>query len=111
MAAVKCIIEEVGVDIDQAAPRGYTPFMAAAIGKHRKVAKWLLNYGADAQASDDEHGTAVDVSKEFGSPELTAYLEARARCGNPNCGSSGLKMCAGCKQARYCGPKCQHMQW
>jgi hypothetical protein len=75
----------------------------------------LLDHGADAQALAEHgstYGTAVDVSKEYGAPaELTAYLEARTHCTNPGCGGTGLKTCAGCKQARYCGEQCQHVHW
>jgi ankyrin repeat protein len=111
LEVVRCLLEELGADDKQATYKGRTPLMAASHGKHAKIIKLLIKFGADAQAST-AFGTAAYVSKKCGAPEaLTQYLEAKAHCSNPGCSGAGLKKCTGCKQARYCGQTCQLAHW
>jgi hypothetical protein len=111
-AAVKCIVEELCADVNQATHDGRAPLMAASWGRHKMVAKFLIKYGADPQASTFSHGTAANVSQRSGAPaHLTAYLEAKAQCASPGCDGTGLRKCTVCKWARYCGQQCQRAHW
>jgi hypothetical protein len=86
--------------------------MAAAHAKHDKIIAFLLKYGADAQASHQQCGTAADISKDSGAPaEQTAYLEARTHCAYSGCSGAGLKKCAVCLEVFFCGKVCQVAHW
>jgi ankyrin repeat protein len=112
LALVRYMVEELSADVNQALHDGRTALMAAAKGKHFKVIRFLIKSGADLQASASDWGTAVSISKAFGAPEKQiTYLEAKAHCSNPGCSGAGLKKCAVCKQAHYCGKSCQVTHW
>jgi hypothetical protein len=112
MKVVQFLVEKLGADVNQATPDGRTPLGAASAGKHKSIAASLIKKGANPQASDPRFGTAADVSRIVGAhAEQTAYLEAKTHCTNPDCSGAGLKKCTGCKQARYCGSKCQLAHW
>jgi ankyrin repeat protein len=112
LAVMRCLIEEHGADVNHADMNGRTPLMEAARKMHKKIIAYLLKHGADPQISAPTYGTAVDVSKNFGtSEEQTKYLEAKTHCSNPGCAGSGIKKCTGCKQVRYCGQQCQLAHW
>ena len=49
-------------------------------------------------------GYAEPTHEEIWTEGLRVWVLA---CCNPGCGGAGLKKCAGCKQARYCGQECQ----
>jgi ankyrin repeat protein len=109
---VRCMVKELGADVNKSMHDGRTPLMVAAHNKHDKIVAFLLKYGADAQASASEFGTAADVSKGSGAPaKQTAYLEARTHCANTGCSGAGLKKCAGCLVVFYCGRPCQLAHW
>jgi hypothetical protein len=109
---VRCLVEELGVDVNQATWDGATPLMAPAYGKHKMVANFLIKHGANPQTSSPRFGTAVDAAQQMGAPvHLIAYLKAKAHCASPGCGGAGLRKCTGCKRARYCGQQCQILHW
>jgi ankyrin repeat protein len=118
LALVKCLVKELGADIDQADRLGGTPLMAASANKRAEVVIWLVKAGADTQASTSrsiEAGdakTAANFSLYYGaSPEQTAYLEAKTHCSSIGCSGAGVMKCTGCKQARYCEAACQLAHW
>jgi hypothetical protein len=105
-------MEDLGADVNQASSDGRTALSAASAGKHKSIAAWLIKKGANPKAADQEYGTAADVSRRFGAPaSQIAYLEAKMHCTNYGCSGAGFKKCTGCKQARYCGQKCQLAHW
>jgi ankyrin repeat protein len=111
LAVVRCLIEELGANVNQAAMGGTTPLIAAAHRKHHNVIAYLLKHGADAQISA-HFGTAAENSKVFGAPDKqTAYLEAKTHCSNSGCNGAGIKKCTACKQVWYCGEQCQLLHW
>jgi hypothetical protein len=83
--------------------------MFASHGKHAELVKWLVKEGADLLTKmDGGRIRAVEISRVIGtSAEQTAYLEAKTHCSNTGCSGAGIMKCTGCKQARYCGEKCQ----
>jgi ankyrin repeat protein len=63
-AVVRFLVEVLGADVSRMAGE-QTPLMAASCSKNKKIIKFLIKHGADAQVSHQEFGTAADVSKEF----------------------------------------------
>jgi hypothetical protein len=64
------------------------------------------------QAVSTDGKTADTYLKNAGATaEQIAYLEVRECCANPDCGGSGMKCCAVCKETRYCGKECQVAHW
>jgi hypothetical protein len=112
---VKCLVKELGADIDCVDQYGSTPLMVASGLKHTDVVQWLVKAGADVLASaprGDNDGTPASISKHYGaSREQTAYLEAKTHCSHSGCSGAGLLKCTGCRQAQYCGEVCQLAHW
>jgi hypothetical protein len=115
LAVLRCLVRELGADINKATNDGYPPLMRASNKKHADVVRWLIKEGADPTIEMNYRGigrTAADFSKRTGaSAEQTAYLEAKTYCSNPGCSGAGIKRCPACKQARYCGEPCQYAHW
>jgi ankyrin repeat protein len=111
LSMVQCLVKELGADIHHVSHAGATPLMVASYNKHTDIVKWLVKAGADPRASASL-GMAADLSKRAGaSAEQTAYLEAKTHCSSPGCSGAGIMKCTGCKQARYCGERCQVAHW
>jgi ankyrin repeat protein len=116
---ISCLVKELGADINHAASDGTTPLMMASKNKHAEVVRWLLKYGANAQAQMQYNGktyNAAIVSKEVRAPaEQTTYLVAKTFCANQvesfSCGDAGRKRCASCEVVFYCGLACQAAHW
>ena len=112
---VRYLVKELRVDINQADEKGCTALMAASMGKHNHVIRWLVKEGADVQVASIFNGkriTAVGLSTYVdAAPEQKAYLEAKEHCSSPDCGGAGQLKCQGCFQARYCGQPCQLAHW
>jgi ankyrin repeat protein len=103
--SVRLFVGELGADVNQGNCNGVTPLMIAT---GMKVVQWLIKNGANAQASIRENFTVADASRELGQPvEQSSYLEARARCANPDCDGAGIKKYAGCFEVFYCCRTCQ----
>jgi ankyrin repeat protein len=106
------LVEELGADVNQATHDGHTALGAASAGKNKFIAAYIIKKCANPHASNSAFGTAADVSLRFGaSVSQIAYLEAKMHCSHPSCNGAGIKKCTGCKQARYCGQKCQLAHW
>jgi ankyrin repeat protein len=100
---MRCLVKEFGADVNQAGRDGSSPLnqarrdgssplMTAAENKHDEVAVWLIEHGANSQASHPRGFTAADISKKYRAPaDQTAYLEARTHCARPGCEGTGLK--------------------
>jgi hypothetical protein len=112
---VRCLVNELGADVNQADDKGCTPLMIATLRKHVDVVRWLVKAGANTQGSIAADGcklTAAVFSKVIGaSVEQTAYLEAKTHCSHSGCSGVGLLKCMGCRQARYCGEAFQLAHW
>jgi ankyrin repeat protein len=109
---VRCLVREFGADINTANHNGMTALMIAADGDLAALCKWLVKAGADPQARHANNENAADMSRAVcASPELTAYLEAKAHCAQPGCSGAGTKKCQGCMQGRYCGEACHVAHW
>jgi hypothetical protein len=105
---MRCLVNELGANVNQGDKRGATPLMIAPHNKHTDIVNWLVKVGANPNTSTDHFCTAADMSKRAGaSTEQTAYLEAKTHCSSPGCSGAGVMKCTGCKQARYCGEPCQ----
>jgi hypothetical protein len=103
-------------DINIASQNGMTALMIASGNCHHETVRWLVKAGADVKAvmPKDAHtaGTAADIFRTWGaSAEQQAYLDAKTHCSNPDCSGAGCLRCTGCKQARYCGERCQLAHW
>jgi hypothetical protein len=110
---MKCLVNELGADVNKVTLDGSTPLMAASKNKRNEIVRWLLKKGANAQATLHEgFGIAADISKDVGAPaEQTAYIEARTHCANPGCSGAGLKKCARCLEVFFCSKCCQVAAW
>jgi ankyrin repeat protein len=109
---VRCLVEELGADVNLARKDSATALMVAASKSNHKIVAYLMRHGADPQVSAPIFGTAAHISKTHGaSAEQTAYLEAKTHCSNHGCTGAGAKKCTGCKQVRYCGQQCQLAHW
>jgi hypothetical protein len=109
---LKCLVKELGADINKGTLVGGTPLMVASKNMHTEVVRWLLKNGANAQAKLKDLSTAADVSKHYEAPaESTAYLEARMHCSNTGCSGAGLKKCARCFEVFFCSQDCQVAAW
>jgi hypothetical protein len=93
---VRCLVDELGADINQANLMNFTTLIAASAKGRVDIVRWLVKAGADTHASfasgvDGSDITAATVSKHFGAcAEQTAYLEAKTHCSHPSCSSEGL---------------------
>ena len=106
---MRCLVKELGADVNQARYDGVTPLMAAS---GIEIVKLLIKNGANTQASVPGNFTAVDASKFFGRlEEQSSYLEARTNCANPDWDGAGIKKCAGCLEVFYCERTCQLAHW
>jgi hypothetical protein len=109
---LKCLVDELGADINTGSLQGFTPLMVASKNQNNEVVRWLLKNGANAQMKQINVGTAADVSKSFGAPaEQTSYFEARTHCANPGCRGAVLKKCASCMEVYFCSKECQVAAW
>lgn len=63
---------------------GRTPLSMACLRGHMEVAAWLLDRGADANATDSNHRTAMYNAASYGFTEVVALLLARG--GDPSIG-------------------------
>jgi hypothetical protein len=105
---VRFLVKELGADVNRAKDDGVTPLM---IANGIEIVRWLVKYGANTQASV-QNVTVADVSRRFGRPtEQSSYLEGRAHCAQPSCGSTGMKKCVGCLEVFYCCWTCQLAHW
>jgi hypothetical protein len=50
VAAVKCLVKELGADINITAYNGSKPLMAAPFCKYADIVRWMVKEGADTQA-------------------------------------------------------------
>jgi ankyrin repeat protein len=109
---VRVLVRDFGADLNHADEYGVTALMLASYRKHAELVKWMVKEGADTQALYEDGASAADISEGAGaSAEQTAYLEAKTHCSNTGCSGAGIMKCTGCKQARYCGEKCQLAHW
>jgi hypothetical protein len=114
MAVLRCLVKELGADINRPGLHGATPLMIASLDKRTHLVRWLIKEGADTQVGTTKHAafTAAVISRLQGaSTEQTTYLEAKTHCSNPGCSGAGIKRSPACKQARYCGEPCQYTHW
>jgi hypothetical protein len=116
---VRYLVKELDADINQTWLDGVTPLMDATAGNHTEVVIWLFKNGAtaNAQASREDCGTAVDIraadiyQAAGATAKQIAYLKARMHCANPVCSGAGLKKCASCLEVFFCSKDCQVAVW
>jgi len=118
LKVVKLLVHRLGASFNQLDNGGMSALHMASANKQTKVVKFLARHGADLHRV---HPATGDSPAELAllshsnlappDPELAAYLEAKSRCANPGCERGGLKKCARCQKARYCGAECQKAHW
>ena len=72
--AVRILIER-GCDVNMRVEDGWTPLMAAANVGSLSIVKLLIDSGADANALDDEYGSALGCAKSQSFQHIVEYLE------------------------------------
>lgn len=65
---------EHGVDVNAAAPAGWTPLMMAALGGQMESVEMLLRAGADVDARTDVGTTAISVAIDRGHEDIAERL-------------------------------------
>lgn len=80
VGGTKAVLSRGLINFDQGSPEGWTPLMIAARGGHSRVAKVLLDSGADVSVTADNGVTALHVSAQSGHIS-GADLDARTREG------------------------------
>jgi ankyrin repeat protein len=68
-----------GAKLQVANAHGLTPLMYCALRGDRVLAKRMIEKGADPNASDLQHRTALSIAKERGDQELIALLSGVTR--------------------------------
>jgi ankyrin repeat protein len=112
LAIVRCLVKELGADVNKARPDGATPLMVAARFEHADVVTFPVKYGANLQVAVPSFGTAAEISRRAGAPaQQTQLLEDRSHCALPGCDGAGKKKCAGCLKVFYCTRECQLAHW
>jgi hypothetical protein len=109
---VRCLVSDLGADVNQAKNDGETPLMRAARMNNQALIRHLVHKGAHVRAVTKSGHTAVSHLKKIGATtEHIAYLEVRECCASPGCDGGGRKRCAVCKETRYCGMSCRIAHW
>jgi ankyrin repeat protein len=109
---VRYLVMELRADINLAANDGQTPLMLAAHANNQPLLKHLIHKGAHVRTVSTAGLTAVTMlTAAGGNSAQIAYLEVRECCANPGCKNGGSKLCAVCKETRYCGMACRIAHW
>lgn len=78
-----------GADLNEIGPSGTTALHDAAINGHLDVVRLLVEQGADVGLRCREGFTALELAREAGCDEVTAYLETLAKQTEPGNGRDG----------------------
>ena len=105
------------IDIQRSSD-GRTALMNACFAGHLDIAMLLISrYNADPSIKDKYGKTAHDDAIGNDHVDCVRYLESLSPgvvsvlCSNGSEISLDLKICAGCKKARYCNEDCQLADW
>ena len=74
VTAVKKLLAEDGVDVNQADKNGWTPLYVASEKGHTEVIKVLLHAGADVNQARKDGVTPLNVASQRGRTGTTAFL-------------------------------------
>jgi ankyrin repeat protein len=90
LAAVKCLVEELGADVNARDHNGYTPLHHAASRGDNELIRYLVSKGADVTAVSRSGQTTVDlangpVQRVQPFPETIALLESLGATNNHRC--------------------------
>ncbi|KQK22573.1 hypothetical protein BRADI_1g68102v3 [Brachypodium distachyon] len=73
----RCMVEELGFDINAGSKIGVTALAAAALNGEMAVVRFLLDHGADPNKKDDAGSVALHCAAKFGHDETARLLLSR----------------------------------